>query len=382
MPNNSTLADLIQAARVIADYTASLFVTDTELSIVATEAISAYYDLVLSSRETYFRETYPFTLTGGYGNNTTTLPADLYKIQGLDWNPGNSSVQTVPVLPSYRERNSVAYRCYDWTPDTLTIYPPTSSNGNYELTYTPRAPILAEQVTDTTTYPTIEITADASDAVDGTLNSWYFPNGTFDSTYVGKFLGITGATNPDNNGLFLITAVTDATDLTTATSGGSEVLGLGVTANVYTGPLDAVSTGASTSWTFNSADFDDIPVGSTITVAGSATSDGTYTVVSGGSTLVITSTGPATPEAFLPGVTVSHQPPGTLYRLPDTMQSGSNWIELFIADTILDKAEQDSGPVKMRLAAQTKRIQDALRWKQDEPRQVPLVRRNHGRWGW
>jgi hypothetical protein len=33
----------------------------------------------------------------------------------------------------------------------------------------------------------------------------------------------------------------------------------------------------------------------------------------------------------------------------------------------------------MRLQQQTKRIQDALRWKQDEPKQVPLVRR---RWGW
>ncbi len=214
MPNKS-LSDLRTAARQLANYQDSDFVEDPELTDRVNEAISSYYDLVLGSRETYFQTTVAFTLAGGFGGNTFTLPADQYKIQGVDYKPNTTSQVAVPTLPSFRERFTAGYRCYDWVPGTLTIYPPTASAGNYLLYYTPYAPVLV-------------------------------------------------------------------------------------------------------------ADID---------------------------------------------------------TLPDRLQSGALWIETFVATAILDKAEQSGADaMRARLAEQTARLQSALRWRQDEPKQVPLVRRR-GAWG-
>lgn len=382
---NKSLADLRIASLQLSNYEASGFITTPELNARVNEAVSALYDLILGSRETYFQRTLAFTLAGGFGGNTVALPADQYKIQGLDYKPGTTDQIVVPTLPSFRERFSIGHRCYDWIPGTLTIYPPTSSQGNYLLYYTPYAPVLADLVVVTTAYPTVAIDT-AGGAADGTLKNWFFPTGAFDATYIGRFLHIAGAANAGNNGFKIITSVPDATDLRTASSTVvSESFGVGVTAAVYTGPLDSVSPGANPTWVFNGIDFtaDGAPqAGDTFTVAGSATADGTYTVLSVlGPHSVQTVTGGGLSETFLPGVTVTYQPHATVLTLPDRMQSGALWIELHTAASILDKAEMDSSQLKASLAAQTQRIQEVLRWRQDEPKQVPLVRRR-GPWGW
>lgn len=381
---NKSIVDLRTAALQLSNYQDSDFVETDELNARVNEAASAYFDLVLSSRETYFRETFPFSLAGGIGGNTVTLPSDLYKVQGLDWNPGTSSVQTVPTLPSFRERNSISHRSYEWAAGSLTIYPPNAATGNYELIYTPLAPVLADPVTVATTYPTTTIaTTGGSNAVDATLTlaDWFFSLATFDGSEVDKMLGITGAAEAGNNGLFLVQAVNGTTDLRTSKVGlASESFGPSLVAKLYTGPFDTVSYSGSNHWTFNGVDFSDFEIGASITVAGSATADGTYTITYINDSHSVDTDGAPAFETFAPGVTVTYQPIGTIYRLPDTMQSGGLWIELFTAISIVDKAEQDSTSLQGRLAVQTKRIKDALRWKQDEPKQVPLVRNRRRGW--
>jgi hypothetical protein len=384
---NKSLSDLRAASLQLSNYQDSGFIETDELDARINEAVSAYYDLVLGSRETYFQSTQDFSLAGGIGGNTVALPSDLYKVQGLDWNPDTSSVQTVPTLPSFRERNSIGRRSYDWTPGTLTVYPPNSANGSYRLYYTPTAPVLAEPVEVTVSYNTVTLDPTGGSA-DGTLRNFFIPTASFDSTYLSGLLNISGSA--DNDGHRLISSVEDSTDVRTSASSPavvSESFGPGVAASVYlvpdgSGTLDQVTIGGSTTWVFHDVDTSLMAAGTLVTIAGSVSSDGTYTVATIVNDHAFTTTETVPDfETFLPGVTVTFQPAGTVYRLTDTLQPGALWIELFTAASILDKAEQDSGPLQGRLAQQTKRIQDSMRWKQDEPRQVPLVRRYRDGWG-
>lgn len=296
---NKTLPDLRTASLQLSNYETSGFVQTPELNARINEAVSAYYDLVLSSRETYFRDSFPFTLAGGPTGNTVSLPANLDKVQALDFSPGTSSVQPVPTLPSFRERHSVGRRSYDWTPGTLTIYPANSSSGAYELFYTPVCPVLADIISI--------VHVDGDDVV-GSTNDWFFNNGTFTQDDIGQVITVTG----------------------TGLSGGN----------------------------------------------------GTFTIVSSVGPQFIRTTGPTGNGALSSDTVATYQPGGTVNALTNTLQPGALWIELFTAIGILDKAEQDSSSLQNRLAMQTKRIQDTMRWKQDEPKQVPLVRRNRSNWNW
>lgn len=152
---NKSLTDILLSERQLSNYEVSGFVTDQELTTRTNEAVSAYYDLVLEARETYFQKTFPFTLAGGYAGNSTPVPEDLYKVQFLDRNPGSSSVERVPTLPSEAERNHAPRRVYDWNPNGLVVLPPESSAGPYLLTYTPRAPVLMAPVVVRAVAPTV-----------------------------------------------------------------------------------------------------------------------------------------------------------------------------------------------------------------------------------
>lgn len=380
---NKTVPQLILATRQHSNTVRRQVVTDDEVLARINDGIGNLYDLIDGAHGTFFVTPYPFTLVGGYGQNAAELPADCYHVKALDRFLGASPGPRidVPTAASYAERNNLSRRSYDVVAGTVVVAPPQLAAGNYELQYIPKAPVLSDVVTVETEYTTVEIARSGSDAVDGTLHAWHFDNGAFDASYVGRYLAITGAANAGNNGLFLITAVADAQNLTTVTDGGSELFGPDVTAAVYTGPLDSVTTGASTSWVFNGADFDDIAVGGTIVVAGSEGADGTYTISGGGAHTVFTTTGPASSEAFLAGVTVTYQPPGTVYSVPAFLNDWILFAELDAAITILDKQNLDSLALQRRRAQQEKRIQAAARARRDQPYQVPRrPRRSRGCW--
>lgn len=143
--------------------------------------------------------------------------------------------------------------------------------------------------------------------------------------------------------------------------------------------IDGVASGV---WTLQAAALDQSYVGSPMTIAGSSFNNGNWVVASVLTAQTFTTVATPVNEEFSTAVTATFQPVGTIPALTDTLQPGALWIELFVAISILDKAEQDTTSLQTRLALQTKRITDAMRYKQDEPKQVPLVGARRGGPGW
>lgn len=281
-----SLSDLRTAARQLANYETSDFVTDAELTARVNEAVGALYDEILKAKETYFNVPFEFTLTGGIGGNSVALPADFYKARALDRNPGTSSEGTVDALPSYNERHIPQRLCYDIDANGLTVYPAATAGAPYRLWYTPLCPVLADPVA---------VPISDGDFVDGTSNTWLFSAGSFTADDVGETMTVSGTV--DNNGTWPILSVTDATHVVT--------------------------------------------------------------------------TGPTVDEG-LTGATVTTQAVGTVNVLPTAMNIWALYIELFVAIAILDKAEQDSGPLQARLNQQIARIQALAPSRRAAPLQVPL----------
>ena len=138
-----------------------------------------------------------------------------------------------------------------------------------------------------------------------------------------------------------------------------------------------------TTWTLQAAALDVSFVGASLVVTGSAFNNGTWTVASLLTPQTFTTVATPTNESFSTSVIASFQPVGTISALTDTLQPGALWIELRMAIAILDKSGEDSSALQVRLQNETKRIVDAMRYKQDEPKQVPLAGgRRGGLGGW
>ena len=126
------------------------FVSDAEITKRINEAVGELYDLIVVAFEHYYVSSFgPFTMAGGVGNNTVALPADFYKIIGVDKDPGTLYPTTVPMLPSFRERNRAGGIYYFVQGlSTLVILPPQVAGGTFLMYYTPKAPVLVNP-TDT-----------------------------------------------------------------------------------------------------------------------------------------------------------------------------------------------------------------------------------------
>lgn len=161
-----TLTQLITDVRTLANVLGSNFVSDTNITDWINNAVGELYDLVISTFEHYYVKQFNFTLAGGFSGNSQSLAAltgGFYKDNTLEFNPGTSTRRIVRRLGAFNERDNAVALSYDIldTPNTLYVYPPESSNGNYQLLYTPDAPILA------TNSPGPQVDLDA------TLGRWY-----------------------------------------------------------------------------------------------------------------------------------------------------------------------------------------------------------------
>lgn len=236
-----TTAQLVKGVRQLANVQNSTFVLDREILDRINEALKELYDLILSVYEHYYESAYNFTLTGGQSGYTQSLAAlSFYKDNTLELNPGTSNMRVLNRLPSNMERDSAIGPRYEikGTPPVLSVFPPELSAGSYCLRYTPDAPVLGQPVV------VIDLTSGIN-AVDGTTKTWTFANAAFDEDNdTGKTLTIAGATNPINNGNFVITEVVSETEVkTTSATLASEALGVGVTASyVEADTIDALDT--------------------------------------------------------------------------------------------------------------------------------------------
>ena len=79
-----TLLELRNRSRQRADMVNSKFVTDAELNTYINASYAELYDLLIASRgENYFVLSYNFTTS--INQDTYALPADFYKLMGVDF---------------------------------------------------------------------------------------------------------------------------------------------------------------------------------------------------------------------------------------------------------------------------------------------------------
>lgn len=157
-----TVADLRTLARQRADMVNSNFVTSTEWVSYINFSYKELYDILVAKFEDYYSTQYLFTVSNGL--STAPLPADFYKMRGMDRALGTGEYFTIRPF-TFEDRNnrrraalyrglypSIRYRILG---NNLLFTPDDAANGDYRLWYIPRA---SDLVLDT-------------DTVDG-VNGW------------------------------------------------------------------------------------------------------------------------------------------------------------------------------------------------------------------
>lgn len=149
-----TLAQIRTQARQRADMEVSQFVTDSELTSYVNASIAELYDILVSRFEDYY--ILDTTATVANGADTITLPADFYKLKGLDYDVGGGQYETVRSF-QFIERNETYDPGFGTFPrmryrvlgPVLKLTPPDFAPGNYRIWYIPR---FASLVNDTDTF--------------------------------------------------------------------------------------------------------------------------------------------------------------------------------------------------------------------------------------
>jgi hypothetical protein len=140
MASNVTLATLRTRVRQRTHYEQSQFVTDPELTAWVNDSVKELYDLLTTTFQGYAVTSTDFAVASG---NTITLPADFYKLLGVD------QVVALPdqlaSLPrvQFADRNS-GKSGYDLRGSTLVLFPYAAAAGHsYRLHYVPTPTALA-----------------------------------------------------------------------------------------------------------------------------------------------------------------------------------------------------------------------------------------------
>lgn len=223
-----TVQQIVDQVRILSDLKRNLYYSDTDISEFIDDAGKELADIFIDAQEHYFQSHVDFTLAGGQGANTLTLPDDFQKADILLRDPTTDQPSRVPKLGSELERTaalSSAYlyagagRRYFIADQTLELLPPSMASGNYRLLYTPQFASLAFPRTPTFTVPVAAIPGTVgagfsmipSGAEPGTIwtattdNPWIL-NGVTMSTLTPPYLLLTGRANPAENGVFVKTS--------------------------------------------------------------------------------------------------------------------------------------------------------------------------------
>lgn len=141
-----TLAEMKTQVRQRADMEKSTFIKDDELKNYINGSYAELYDILVSRFEDYYSQVSPFTLTSV--SNSQSVPADLYKVRGVDFQLTSTDWVTLRRW-NFDERNRIARtttralrgiadRQYRVMGKNLTILPVDKAPGNYQLWYIPR----------------------------------------------------------------------------------------------------------------------------------------------------------------------------------------------------------------------------------------------------
>jgi hypothetical protein len=141
------LSDLRTAARQRADMENSRFIQDTELNAYINASYAELYDILVSRFEDYSVSMPPTTFTISSGANTYPLPANFYKLKGLDIQSGSNWEDCHKYNFAQRNQRSaqatrriggasrVMYRIID---NQLYLVPELQAAGTYRIWFVPR----------------------------------------------------------------------------------------------------------------------------------------------------------------------------------------------------------------------------------------------------
>lgn len=136
----TTLATLRTRAQQRADMESFGGVASTEWTTFINEAYAELWDMVIAACGDHFVSSADFTVTATAG--TITLPADCYKVVGVDADPGTDNERPVRQFDwaSRNRQSSVRYRLMG---SLIYFEPRNDSAGSYRLWYTPGHTALA-----------------------------------------------------------------------------------------------------------------------------------------------------------------------------------------------------------------------------------------------
>lgn len=154
----STRAELRDRARQRADMERSQYISDAELNTYLQHSWFELYDILVSRFEDYYTVSTTSTLAGG--QSQITLPADFYKLRGVDYQLDATTYTTLRHF-NFLERNKRARNfdrliagrrniVYRLMADKLLLLPEQDAAGTYRLWYIPRCPTFVNDASTVT----------------------------------------------------------------------------------------------------------------------------------------------------------------------------------------------------------------------------------------
>lgn len=141
-----TVDAVVTSAKQKADMVNSNFVKAAEWISYVNYSWKELYDILVAKFEDYYTSVLTFTLTGG--QNSQALPADFYKMRGVDRAISGTEYYTLRPF-TFEDRNNrrrvtlyrglyptIRYRVFG---DAVIFTPDDAADGNYRFFYIPRA---------------------------------------------------------------------------------------------------------------------------------------------------------------------------------------------------------------------------------------------------
>lgn len=220
---------LVTQVRTESDLNLSQAFTDTDLATVISDAGSSLRDIFTGTNQYYDISTFDFTLAGGLGANTVTLPQDFQQGHSIDVNPGTNQPFTLRYLPNWLNRNSYNLpfqvfgnnfgpKAYTFLGNEIVVLPAQYSAGVYRLYYTPTwTPLMIPQG------PPPDLSGIAPTFAGISPGGIYgFTHTNWTAQNIGDTVTISGCSNSQNNGTFTVLSVTPNSITTTNAASVSE----------------------------------------------------------------------------------------------------------------------------------------------------------------
>lgn len=151
-----SLLSFRDSAKKVADMVDNPFVPDSEWNIYINSACTALYDILTGKFEDYYTKApVQFTISSG---QIYSLPADFYKLRGLDKSDGETpggwcELKRTVFTEKYRRNHSInrsmlgrMNQTYSIIGNTLYIWPADQASGTYQLWYIPKMTRLVNDV--------------------------------------------------------------------------------------------------------------------------------------------------------------------------------------------------------------------------------------------